>query len=93
MRVLLLGASRNIGYFVTQRLVARGHTCTLLLRRPEAIESDLAMSGHISEGKIKTVRGDAFIEADVQRAWDTAKSDGDVDMVFISIGKCFSSLG
>ncbi|KAF8602049.1 hypothetical protein BDV93DRAFT_444796 [Ceratobasidium sp. AG-I] len=86
MRVLFLGASRNTGYFVTQRLVAKGHTCILLLRRPEVMEADPAMNVHISEGKIKVVPGDGLVEADVQRAWDVAKSDGEVDMVFFGIG-------
>ncbi|KAF8597887.1 hypothetical protein BDV93DRAFT_527075 [Ceratobasidium sp. AG-I] len=86
MQVLLLGASRNIGYHVTQRLLAKGHTCTLLLRRPDAMQSDPAMSGLISEGKLKLSPGDALVAADIQRAWDMAKSDGVVDQVFYGIG-------
>ncbi|KAF8597883.1 hypothetical protein BDV93DRAFT_610122 [Ceratobasidium sp. AG-I] len=86
MHVLLLGASRNIGYHVTQRLLAKGHTCTLLLRRPDAMQADPAMSGHISEGKLKVSPGDALVAADVQRAWDMAKSDGKVDLVFYGVG-------
>ncbi|KAG9112046.1 hypothetical protein FRC07_007996, partial [Ceratobasidium sp. 392] len=86
MRVLLLGASRNIGYFVAQRLLAQGHTCTLLLRRPEAMESDSSMSTYIKDGQTILVRGDGLVEADVQRAWDTAKGEGQVDAVFFAIG-------
>lgn len=86
MRVLLLGASRNIGYHVAQRLLALGHTCTLLLRRPDAMESDPAMSGYIREGKATLVRGDGLVKEDVQKAWDTAKADGKVDLVFFGIG-------
>ncbi|KAG9081388.1 hypothetical protein FRC06_005608, partial [Ceratobasidium sp. 370] len=86
MRVLLLGASRNIGYFVAQRLLAHGHTCTMLLRRPEAMESDPSMNPYIKDGKAIIVRGDGLVEADVQKAWDTAKGDGQVDAVFFGIG-------
>lgn len=86
MRVLLLGASRNIGYYVAQRLLAHGHDCTLLLRRPDAMESDPAMSGYIRDGKAKLVRGDGLVKDDVQRAWDTAKGDSKVDLVFFGIG-------
>ncbi|KAF8597888.1 hypothetical protein BDV93DRAFT_527076 [Ceratobasidium sp. AG-I] len=86
MHVLLLGASRNIGYHVTQRLLAKGHTCTLLLRRPDAMQADPEMSSFISQGKIKISAGDALVAADVQRAWDMAKSDGKVDQVFYGIG-------
>ncbi|KAG8736593.1 hypothetical protein FRC10_009140 [Ceratobasidium sp. 414] len=86
MRVLLLGASRNTGYFVAQRLLAQGHTCTMLLRRPQAMESDPSMSTYIGDGKAIIVPGDGLVEADVQRAWDTAKGDAQVDAVFFGIG-------
>ncbi|KAG8724719.1 hypothetical protein FRC09_015192 [Ceratobasidium sp. 395] len=86
MRVLLLGASRNIGYFVAQRLLAQGHTCTLLLRRPEAMESDTSIGPYIKDGKAIIVPGDGLVEADVQRGWDAAKGDEQVDAVFFGIG-------
>ncbi|QRV80487.1 NAD(P)H-binding family protein [Ceratobasidium sp. AG-Ba] len=86
MRILLFGASRNIGYAAAKRLLAQGHTCTFLLRRPEAMESGASMAAYIKEGKAKLVHGDGLVEADVQRAWDTAKSDGEVDIVIYSIG-------
>ena len=86
MRVLLLGASQNIGYFVAQRLLAKGHSCTLLLRRPDAMKSDAAMSDYIRDGKAKLVQGDGLVQEDIQRAWDTAKGDGEVGLVFFGIG-------
>jgi len=86
MRVLLLGASRNIGHLVAQRLLAKGHTCTLLLRFPETMESSPALSSYIKDGKAKLVRGDGLVEADVQHAWDAARVDGEVDAVFFGIG-------
>ncbi|KAG9100620.1 hypothetical protein FRC07_010395 [Ceratobasidium sp. 392] len=86
MRVLLLGASRHIGYFVAQRLLSQGHTCTLLLRHPEAIESDASMSPYIKDGKLTIVPGDGLVEADVQEAWDKAKGDGEVDAIYFGIG-------
>ena len=87
MKVLAIGASRNIGYHVPQRLLAKGHTCTLLLRRPEAMESDASMTTYIRDGKAKLVHGDGLVQADVQRAWDTAKGDGEVDAVYFGIGE------
>ncbi|QRV80474.1 NAD(P)H-binding family protein [Ceratobasidium sp. AG-Ba] len=86
MHVLLLGASRNIGFFVAQRLLAQGHTCTLLLRRLEAMQSEPSMTNYVQSGQAKLVGGDALIRADVQRAWDTAKGNGEVDAVFFGIG-------
>ncbi|CAE7106082.1 unnamed protein product [Rhizoctonia solani] len=86
MRVLLLGASRNIGYCVAQRLLAKGHTCTLILRRPDSMESEPSISEHIRNGLAKLVRGDALVREDVQKAWDVANSDGPVDLIFFGIG-------
>ncbi|QRV95035.1 NAD(P)H-binding family protein [Ceratobasidium sp. AG-Ba] len=86
MHVLLLGASRNIGYAVAQRLLAKGHICTFLLRRPEAMESDASMTTYIKDGKAKIIHGDGLVEADVRRAWDTAKGDGEIDYIFFGIG-------
>ncbi|CAE6517204.1 unnamed protein product [Rhizoctonia solani] len=86
MRVLLFGASRNTGYFVAQRLLRKGYTCTLLLRKPEAMESDPSMSEYIKNGKVKLVRGDGLVQEDVQRVWNVASSEGQVDLVFFGIG-------
>ncbi|KAG8710786.1 hypothetical protein FRC09_020935 [Ceratobasidium sp. 395] len=86
MHVLLLGASRNVGYAVTQRLLAHGHTCTLLLRHPETVEADPTIHSYLRDGKLKVVSGDGLIEADVRQAWNTAKGDGEVDTVFFGIG-------
>ncbi|KAG8722309.1 hypothetical protein FRC08_004147 [Ceratobasidium sp. 394] len=86
MRVLLLGASRHVGYSVALRLLAQGHTCTLLLRHPEVLESDEAISSYIKDGKAIIVPGDALVEADVQRAWNAARGDEKVDVVYFGIG-------
>ncbi|KAH7345685.1 hypothetical protein B0J17DRAFT_764280 [Rhizoctonia solani] len=86
MRVLLFGAFRNTGYFVAQCLLGKGHTCTLLLRKPEAIESDPFMSDYIKNGKAKLVRGDGLVQEDVQKVWNVASSEGQVDLVFFGIG-------
>ncbi|GAB1522280.1 hypothetical protein RhiTH_005394 [Rhizoctonia solani] len=86
MHVLLLGASRNIGYFVAQRLLAKGHTCTLLLRKPDVMESDPSMKGYIQSGLAKLVRGDALVREDVQKAVNTANADGKLELIFFGIG-------
>ncbi|GAB1526705.1 hypothetical protein RhiTH_009877 [Rhizoctonia solani] len=86
MRVLLLGASRNVGYFLAQRLVAQGHTCTLLLRNPGSMESDSAMASYVRDGKVKLIGGDGLVREDVQQAWDATKSNGEVDVVYFGIG-------
>ncbi|CAE6348249.1 unnamed protein product [Rhizoctonia solani] len=86
MHVLLFGASRNIGYFVAQRLLAKGNTCTLLLRKPDAMESDPSMKDYIQNGSAKLVRGDALVREDVQKAVDVANADGKLELIFFGIG-------
>ncbi|KAG9076131.1 hypothetical protein FRC06_009685 [Ceratobasidium sp. 370] len=86
MRVLLLGASRHLGYSVALRLLSQGHICTLLLRHPEAIESDESISAYVEGGKAIIVPGDGLVEEDVQRAWVAAKGDGQVDAIYFGIG-------
>ncbi|KDN48325.1 hypothetical protein RSAG8_02917, partial [Rhizoctonia solani AG-8 WAC10335] len=86
MHVLLLGASRNIGYLVAHRLLAKGHTCTFLLRRTDAMESDPSMSEYVRNGLAKLVGGDALVREDVQKAWDVANSGGQVEVIFSGIG-------
>ncbi|QRW09285.1 hypothetical protein RhiLY_08284 [Ceratobasidium sp. AG-Ba] len=78
MHILLFGASRNIGYAVAQRLLAKGHICTFLLRRPEAMESDASMTTYIKDGKAKIIHGDGLVEADPR--------DGEIDYIFFGIG-------
>jgi NAD(P)-dependent dehydrogenase (short-subunit alcohol dehydrogenase family) len=87
MHVLLFGASRNIGYFVAQRLLAKGNTCTLLLRKPDAMESDSSMKDYIQNGSAKLVRGDALVREDVQKAVDVANADGKLELIFFGIGQ------
>ncbi|CAE6445830.1 unnamed protein product [Rhizoctonia solani] len=86
MRVLLFGASRNTGRFVAKRLLEKGHTCVLLLRKPEALGSDPFMNNYIKNGKAKLIRGDGLIQDDVQNVWNVASSEGLVDLVFFGIG-------
>ncbi|KAK7005765.1 NAD(P)-bd-dom domain-containing protein [Favolaschia claudopus] len=83
LNVLAFGASRNIGYLSTLRLLEQGATVTLLLRSPSAFDEDAAMQKYVRSGHARLLKGDATIEADTQRAWDQA---GVVDAVIFTIG-------
>ncbi|KAG9105402.1 hypothetical protein FRC07_009312 [Ceratobasidium sp. 392] len=50
------------------------------------MESDASMSVYIKEGKLTIVPRDGLVEADVRKAWDTAKGNGKVDAVYFGIG-------
>ncbi|CAE6452416.1 unnamed protein product [Rhizoctonia solani] len=50
------------------------------------MESDPSMSEYVRNGLAKLVRGDALVREDVQKAWDAASSDGQVDLIFSGIG-------
>jgi hypothetical protein len=57
---------------------------TFLLRSPSAFDADATIQKYVKSGHARLLRGDATIEADVQRAWDKA---GVVDAVILSVGK------
>ena len=95
MKVLAIGASRNIGYHASIRFLERGDTVTFLLRSTDAFEKDPAMAPHIASGKARLVQGDAMKEEDVKRAWASAcpatsgsspSDEGQVDLLLITIG-------
>ncbi|KAJ7851239.1 hypothetical protein B0H14DRAFT_3662119 [Mycena olivaceomarginata] len=83
LNVLSFGASRNIGYLSALRLLEKGGTVTFLLRSPSAFDADATIQKYVKSGHARLLRGDATIEADVQRAWDEA---GVVDAVIFSVG-------
>lgn len=56
---------------------------TLLLRSPSAFDGDATIQKYVKSGHARLVKGDATIEADVQRAW---KEAGPVDAVIFSVG-------
>jgi hypothetical protein len=86
MHVLLLGASRNIGYFAALRLLAQGHTCHFLLRNPSAWDNDAQMQEHLKSGKATVTRGDALKSEDVAKVWTEATANSPVDAVVYSLG-------
>ncbi|TDL18420.1 hypothetical protein BD410DRAFT_793333 [Rickenella mellea] len=88
MNVLLIGGSKNVGYYAAQRLLANNSTVTFLLRNKSSFENDEIMKPYIASRKARIVEGDALKEADVQRAWDAAASakDGHVDLMLFTVG-------
>ena len=96
MKVLALGASRNIEYHASLRLLERGDTVTFLLRSTEAFEKDPVMAPHIGSGKARLVQGDAMKEEGVKRAWASAclatsgsspSDEGQVDLLLVTISE------
>jgi len=88
MKYLILGGSRNIGYLSTLRLLAAGHTVTLLLRRSNTFDQDETMKKYIASGKARIIQGDSLQKEDVARSW-TKASEGDdpqIDGVIFTIG-------
>ncbi|KAJ3764344.1 hypothetical protein EV360DRAFT_31524 [Lentinula raphanica] len=86
MNVLAIGASRNIGYYASLRLLAAGCNVTLMLRSPSAFDSDEAVQKYVKEGKAHLVKGDALVQSDVKHAWDEASTHGAVDLILFSVG-------
>ncbi|KAI0347576.1 hypothetical protein BDW22DRAFT_670 [Trametopsis cervina] len=89
MNVYALGASKNIGYYATLRLLAKGATVTFLLRSPNVFKDDASMQPFITSGHARIVQGDALKAEDVAKGWQAALSDPQmprVDLVLFTIG-------
>ncbi|KAG9043886.1 hypothetical protein FS837_009032 [Tulasnella sp. UAMH 9824] len=87
MKVLAIGASRNIGYFAALNLLKAGNTVVFQLRNVSAFDQDEFMLPFIKSGQATLVKGDALVEDDVRTAWIEANADGlPVDTVLLSVG-------
>ncbi|KAF7302646.1 NAD(P)-bd-dom domain-containing protein [Mycena chlorophos] len=83
MDVLAIGASRNIGYLTSLRLLEKGAVVTFMLRSPSIFDEDEKMQHYIRSGRARLVQGDALKEEDVRRAWEAA---GVVDTLLFTVG-------
>ncbi|TCD71853.1 hypothetical protein EIP91_003196 [Steccherinum ochraceum] len=88
LNVYAIGASRNIGYFCSLRLLAKGATITFLLRNTSILESDEAIRPYITSGHARLVKGDAMNASDVANGWRHAQFDGarPVDVLLSTVG-------
>ncbi|KAL5533500.1 hypothetical protein ACEPAF_5276 [Sanghuangporus sanghuang] len=87
MKVLVIGGSRNIGYYSAQRLLGNGATVIFLLRNTSCFDTDESIKQYIASGKARLVQGDALKKEDVGKALAIA-SEGDepLDAVHFSVG-------
>lgn len=80
---VLLGASRGIAYYTTLNLLSTDEwTCTLLLRKPEALAADPKLTPYVESGKLVFVKGNGTSVEDVAKLFDKP-----VDVVITSIGE------
>ncbi|KAG8925002.1 hypothetical protein FRC01_010811 [Tulasnella sp. 417] len=86
MKVLAIGASRNIGYFACIDLLKAGNTVIFQLRNVSAFDDDAEMKPFIESGKAKLIKGDALVQEDVRTTWTEANADGPVDVVLLTVG-------
>jgi NAD(P)-dependent dehydrogenase (short-subunit alcohol dehydrogenase family) len=87
MKFLLIGASRNIGYYAALRLLSQGHTCIFLLRNPSTFDNDNTIQEYVKSGIAKLVKGDATVEEQVRNVWRVALEDGKgVDTILFTLG-------
>ncbi|KDR73735.1 hypothetical protein GALMADRAFT_72063 [Galerina marginata CBS 339.88] len=86
LNVLAIGASRNIGYFSSIRLLEAGATVTFLLRSPAAFDSDEVIQKYVKSGKAHLVKGDALVKENVRHSWDESTKHGNVDLLLFTVG-------
>ncbi|KAI0083602.1 hypothetical protein BDY19DRAFT_900055 [Irpex rosettiformis] len=89
MNVYAIGASRNIGYHASLRLLRKGATVTFLLRSQNAFKDVPEIQEYITSGKAILVQGDALKEEDVARGWaasQAASPTSQVDLALFTLG-------
>ncbi|TFK23458.1 hypothetical protein FA15DRAFT_620769 [Coprinopsis marcescibilis] len=86
LNVLVVGGSRNSGYYSSVRLLKKGYTVTFLLRNASVFDADEDIQPHVRSGKARLVQGDALKIDDVKNAWNEASKDAPVDLLLFSVG-------
>lgn len=90
MKVLVIGGSRNIGYFSAVRFLKSGEIVTFLLRTPSVFDKDEVIQEFVKSGKARLVKGDALVKEDCKKAWEeAAKGEPDsegVDLLVFTVG-------
>ncbi|KAG9000924.1 hypothetical protein FRB93_012529 [Tulasnella sp. JGI-2019a] len=81
MKVFAIGASCNIGYYSSLRLLQEGHHVVYLLRKTSVFDSNEEMKPFVESGLVELVQGDTLGWDDVSRVWAQATRDGPVDIV------------
>ncbi|KAL1754626.1 hypothetical protein FB107DRAFT_215341 [Schizophyllum commune] len=84
--VLVLGGSKNIGYYAAVRLLDAGAAVTFLLRNTAVFDADPVLQRNIGAGKARLVQGDGLKQDDVARAWAEAAKDRPVDTLLFTVG-------
>jgi NAD(P)-dependent dehydrogenase (short-subunit alcohol dehydrogenase family) len=93
MNILLIGASKNIGYYSALRLLSKGHTCVFLLRNTSVFDADSDIQRHVKEGSARLIKGDALVPEDVRRLWEVTLGVGvGIDYVLFTLGGLASKI-
>ncbi|KAK7053461.1 hypothetical protein VNI00_004087 [Paramarasmius palmivorus] len=86
MNVFAIGASRNIGYFSSIRLLDAGCSVTFLLRNTSVFDEDQVIKKYIASGKAHLIQGDALVQSDVAKGWQEAAKHGNIDLLLFTVG-------
>ncbi|KAF8889869.1 hypothetical protein BD779DRAFT_1707023 [Infundibulicybe gibba] len=84
--ILVIGGSRNIGYYSSIRFLDAGANVTFLLRSPNVFDADEVIQRYVKSGKAHLLKGDALVQSDVQHAWDDAARGAAVDLCLFTVG-------
>lgn len=94
MKVLAIGASRNIGYLSSLRLLKQGAVVTFVVRNAGVFDADENIRPYVRSRHARIVKGDALNEEDIRKAWTTANDPAadvagaaeGIDLVLFTIG-------
>ncbi|KAG9037697.1 hypothetical protein FRB95_004543 [Tulasnella sp. JGI-2019a] len=87
MKVLSIGASRNIGYATSLNLLRQGHRVVFILRNPSTFADNAEIKPFIESGFVQLIKGDALDVNSLRAAWiEAGSSGGPVDVAIFSVG-------
>ncbi|KAG6808061.1 hypothetical protein H0H93_000631, partial [Arthromyces matolae] len=89
MHALVIGGSKNIGYYSALRFLDAGNTVTFLLRNPTVFDNDEKIKSYVASNKAFLIKGDALVREDVKRVWEAAATNspsGNVDILLFTLG-------
>ncbi|KAG8986452.1 hypothetical protein FRB94_005640 [Tulasnella sp. JGI-2019a] len=87
MKVLAIGASRNIGSATSLNLLRQGHRVAFVLRNPSTFVDNAEIKPFIESGFVQLIKGDALDVNSLRAAWiEAGSSGGPVDVAIFSVG-------
>ncbi|KAF9053171.1 hypothetical protein BJ165DRAFT_1339359 [Panaeolus papilionaceus] len=86
LNIVVIGGSRNIGYWTSLRfLQSTPSTVTFLLRNPSVFDTDNEIQTYVKSGQARLIKGDALSSEDMKALWTEASKGRPVDVLLFTV--------